>query len=120
MIRYRGGIGQKSRNIQTVSSLDATILCIATKLVYKQSLCGFFGVEIANAESSDEESTALCLEHYGVLYRHLNPFSRKCRTCDKTVNDVTKTRKCPEPALIQQFLHQNPELTGQISAEDRV
>ena len=33
-----------------------------TKLVDKQSLCGFFGVEIANAGSSDEESTALCLE----------------------------------------------------------
>ena len=39
-----------------------------TKLVDKQSLYGFFGVEIANAESSDEEITALCLEDYGALY----------------------------------------------------
>ena len=46
--------------------------------------------------------------------------NRKCRTCDKNVNDVTKTRKCPEPALIQQFLQQNTEFTGQISAEDHV
>ena len=91
-----------------------------TKLVGKQSLCNFFGVVIANANSSDEESTALCLEHYGALYRHLNPLNRKCRTCDKTVNDATKTRKCPEPALIQQFLQQNTEFTGEISVEDRV
>ena len=124
LITYLGGIGLKSRNMQAVSSLNATILCIESPnymcVVDKQSLCGFFGVEIANAESSDEESTALCLEHYGALYRHLNPFSRKCRTCDKTVNYVTKTRKCPEPALIQQFLQQNMEFTGQNSAEDRV
>ena len=91
-----------------------------TKLVGKQNLCDFFGVAIANTESSDEESIALCLEHYGTLYQHLNSFIRKCRTCDKTVNGVTKTRKCPEPALIQQFLQQNTEFTGEISAEDCV
>ena len=91
-----------------------------TKLVGKQSLCDFFVVEIGNAESSDEETTALCLEHYGSLYRHLNPFIRTCITCAKTVNNVTKTHKCPEPALIQQFLQQNTEFTGEIGAEDHV
>ena len=91
-----------------------------TKLVAKANLCDILGVEIENAEPSDEEGTALCMEHYGALYRHLNPFNKKCITCDKTLNDVTKSRKCPDPALVQRFLQQNTEFSGQISIEDRV
>ena len=85
----------------------------------KVSLCDFFGVHIENTEPSDE-GTALCIEHYGALYRHLNPFNKKCRTCDKTLNDLTKSRKCPEPELIAKFLQQNTEFSGHISTEDRV
>ena len=62
------------------------------KLVNKAGVCDFFGVQIKNTEPtcSDEDGTALCMEHYGALYRHLNPFNKKCRTCDKTLNDLSK------------------------------
>ena len=92
------------------------------KLVNKAGVCDFFGVQIKNTEPtcSDEDGKALCMEHYGALYRHLNPFNKKCRTCDKTLNDLSKSRKCPEPALIQRFLQQNTEFSGQITTDDRV
>ena len=69
LIMYLGGIGLKSRNMQTafIPGCNNSVHRV-TKLVDKQSLYGFFGVEIANAESSDEEITALCLEDYGALY----------------------------------------------------
>ena len=34
--------------------------------------------------------------------------------------DHTKSRKCPDPTLIQRFLQQNIDFTGQISIEDRI
>ena len=48
------------------------------KLVNKAGVCDFFGVQIKNTEPtcSDEDGTALCMEHYGALYRHLNPSTR--------------------------------------------
>ena len=97
-------------------------VCKVMKLVNKAGVCDFFGVQIKNTEPtcSDEDGTALCMEHYGALYRHLNPFNKKCRTCDKTLNDLSKSRKCPEPALIQRFLQQNTEFSGQITTDDRV
>ena len=64
---------QKYTNCFIPGCNSSESLYSVTKLVGEQSLCDFFfGVEIANAESSDEESTALCLEHYGTLYRHLS------------------------------------------------
>ena len=33
-----------------------------------------------------DEGIALCLEHYGELYRHLNPFNKACTTCDKVIS----------------------------------
>ena len=60
------------------------------------------------------------MEHYGELYRHLNPFNKTCTTCDKAINDISKSRKCPEPELIQLFLQQNTEFSGVINADSRV
>ena len=77
------------------------------KLVNKASLCDFFCTPDENAEPSDTEGIALCMEHYGALYRQLNPLICKCRTCDRTLSDLMKSRKCPEPALTQGFLQQN-------------
>ena len=64
----------------------------------------------------------LCQEHYGVLYRHLNPshFTRKCKTCKRLVSDLTKMRKCPEPAVVQTFLTKNTEFTEEIRCDDRI
>ena len=70
-----------------------------TKLVSKERVCTFFGIDIENAEPINEEGTPLCVEHYGALYRHLNPFNKKCRTCDRSFTDPTKSRKCPEPCI---------------------
>ena len=88
-----------------------------TKLVSKANFCDIFG---ENAEPISDEGIALCLEHYGELYRHLNPFNKTCITCDKAINDISKSRKCPEPELIQLFLQQNTEFSGVINADSRV
>ena len=64
----------------------------------------------------------LCQEHYRVLYRHLNPehFIKNCKTCKKLMTDLTKTRKCPVPAVVQSFLANNTEFTEEIKSDDRV
>ena len=55
--------------------------------------------------------------HYN--YRHINPINRNCKTCKKIILDHTKSQKCPDPIImIQRFLQQNTDFTGQISIED--
>ena len=56
------------------------------------------------------------------MHRHLNPtyLTKKCKTCNKLLHDLTKTRKCPEPTLIQSFLRENTEFTEEIKGDDRV
>ena len=73
----------------------------------------------ACSENSDQ-GAGLCAEHYGAFYRHLNPPNRKCKTCDKPLTDPLKSRKCPKPKLIQQFLERNTDFFGEINADDRV
>ena len=98
-----------------------------TKLVHKASLRDFFCTPDENAQPSDIEGIACSMhgtlrgtENYRALYRQLNPLIRKCRTCDRTLSDLTKSRKCPKPALIQGLLQQNTDFSGEISTEDHV
>ena len=62
----------------------------------------------------------LCITHYGELYRKLHPVSKNCKTCNKAITDPTKTRKCPDPALIENFLQQNTGFMAKIGVEDRI
>ena len=61
-------------------------------------------------------------EHCRVLYRHLNSahFNKQSKTCKKLMSFLTKTRKCPEPAIVQTFLAENTEFTEEIKSDDRV
>ena len=93
-----------------------------TKLVDKVTVSKFFNAQNENTEpeSATDEGAGLCKEHYGAWYRHINPFHTKCKTCDKTITDVSKSRACPEPDLIQKHLQENTDFSGQIRTEDRV
>ena len=92
-----------------------------TKLVNKASLRDFFALQTKMLSPVIQKGLlALCTEHYRALYRQLNPLIRKCRTCDRTLSDLTKSRKCPKPALIQGLLKQNTDFSGEISTEDHV
>ena len=98
-----------------------------TRLVDIETIMSLFGVindasNIPPSASSEhsEQGVGLCAEHYGALYRHLNPPNRKCKTCDKPLTDPLKSRKCPEPTLIQHFLEKNTNYSGEINADDRV
>ena len=55
-------------------------------------MCELLGAEIEHAESCyDEEATPICMEHYGALYKALNPTNRpngKCITCGKSFTDL--------------------------------
>ena len=80
-------------------------------------MCELLGAEIEYAESCyDEEATPI---HYGALYKALNPTNRlrKCITCGKSFTDPLKSHSCPEPELVQKFLVQNTEFSGQIRSE---
>ena len=96
-----------------------------TKLVDKTTICNFFGglVENESTESvsaMDGEGLGLCKEHYGVWYRHTHPFQTKCKTCEKNMSDMSKSRACPQPIVIQKYLQENTDFSGYISNEDRV
>ena len=98
-----------------------------TRLVNIETIISLF-VDIGDASNTppsacsehSEQGVGLCAEHYGALYKHLNPPIRKCKTCDKPLTDPLKSRKCPEPTLIQQFLEKNTDYSGEISDDDRV
>ena len=98
-----------------------------TKLVNREAIVSLFGETndggdtlLCRSGEDSEQGVGLCMEHYGALYRHLNPPKRKCKTCTKPLTDPLKSRKCPEPTLIQQFLTQNTDFSGEISPDDRV
>ena len=94
-----------------------------TQVAGKATLEQLFGISSDNeplSASNEERGYPMCKEHYGELYRHVNPthFTKKCKMCDKLLPDLTKARKCPQPALVQSFLVQNTEFTGEITASD--
>jgi len=60
------------------------------------------------------------MKHYGEMYRYMNPYKTKCRTCDRKFTDATKIRICPDPDLVQKFLEQNTDFAGPINPDDRV
>ena len=96
-----------------------------TKLASKATFDELFDTPSENECPISPEAQGgypLCQEHYGVLYRHLNPthFIKRCKTCNKLLCDLTKSRKCPEPALVQSFLKENTEFMDEIKPDDRV
>lgn len=69
-----------------------------TKFASKATLNQLFDTPCENESpllGNNHDGCPLCQEHYGVLYRHLNPthFTRNCKTCNKLLHDLTKTRK---------------------------
>ena len=90
-----------------------------TKLVTMEQICTIFSM--SNPEPpNDETGYPLCATHYGELYRYLHPVNKNCRTCNKRLIERSKFRKCPNPTVIQRFLHENTPFTGDIHAEDIV
>lgn len=68
-------------------------------------------------ENLNVEGFSLCGEHYGALYRQLNPLNHNC---NKVLQDITKARKCLHPSLIQKFLSDNHDFVGTITDNDQV
>ena len=96
-----------------------------TKLADKFSICNFFSgqdenVNIQPESVVKEEGVGLCKEHYGAWYRHIHPFQTKCKTCDWNMTDISKSRTCPQPNIIQKYLRENTEFSGEIADDDRV
>ena len=90
-----------------------------TKLVTMEQICTIFSM--SNPEPpNDETGYPRCATHYGELYRYLHPVNKNCRTCNKRLIERSKFRKCPNPTVIQRFLHENTPFTGDIHAEDIV
>ena len=77
-------------------------------------------VSVQPESGAGGEGVGLCQEHYGAWYRHKHPFQSKCRTCDKNMTDMSKSRACPQPNIIQKYLRENTEFSGEITTDDRV
>jgi len=91
-----------------------------TTLSDKSTICSLFGMDKENSEpietASSNEGIPLCIYHYGILYRHLNPSHLKCKTCSKHISDITKSRAVPEPVMIGAFLSENTDSNESISS----
>lgn len=87
------------------------------QLVDCSTLCNL--LHIPSEEGVDGSKFSLCSEHYGALYRKLNPPNNHCKTCNHLLQP-TKARKCPNPSLIQKFLSDNHNFVGTITDNDRV
>ena len=68
----------------------------------------------------NEQGAGLCKEHYGAWYRLIHPFQTKCTTCDKNMTDMSKSRACPQPDIIQKYLRENTDFSGEITNNNRV
>ena len=96
-----------------------------TKLVDKISICNFFrgqdeNMNIQLESMVNEEGVSLCKEHFGAWYRHIHPSQSKCKTCNKNITDMSKSRACPQPDIIQKCLRENADFSGEIANDDRV
>ena len=96
-----------------------------TNLVDKRSVCKFFSeqdenVNIQPESSMHEKGVGLCKKHYGTWYRHIHPFHTKCKICEKNITDMSKSRVCPQPQVIQKYLRDNTDFVGEICIDDKV
>ena len=67
--------------------------------------------------------TLLCNFHYKTWHREYKqacPTHIKCSTCGKVISDLSKSRAFPEPEILQTFLRENTDFTGELSPNDRV
>ena len=63
--------------------------------------------------------TPLCKSHYHMVYDALQTRRKNCTTCGRhlrTGND----RPCPQPCVIQAYLAEHTDFTGNIASGDRV
>lgn len=63
-----------------------------TKLATKARVFELLNVQHHSQESTDDQATALCTEHYMTLYRSLHSVNRKCGVCRKPLTDLSKSR----------------------------
>ena len=71
-------------------------------------------------ESLTDDQTALCTEHYMTFYKILNPENRKCGVCKKPLSNLSKSQKCPDPEIIQNYLVKNTDFSGEIGIGDHM
>ena len=109
---------RKNNQKINISCLIVPIPSKTTPLVDYSRLCNLFNIAQGNLEYSNMKQFPLCSEHYGILYRQLNPTSPNCRTCSKVINDTSKLKKSPNLSLIQQFLSDNQDFVGTIDEDD--
>jgi len=91
-----------------------------TKLVDHSTLCSLLHIDLSMCTLNKDGGFPLCGDHYGILYRQLNPFQHNCKTCNKVLHDISKARKCPNPSIIQKFLSDNHDFVQNISDTDRI
>ena len=93
-----------------------------TKLASKARVFQLLNVQVDDSqESLTDDQTALCTEHYMTFYKILNPENRKCGVCKKPLSNLSKSRKCPDPEIIQNYLVQkNTDFSGEIGIGDHM
>ena len=63
--------------------------------------------------------TPLCKSHYHAVYDALQTRHKNCRTCGRRLR-MGNDRPCPQPHVIQKYLSEHTDFTGEIVNSDRV
>ena len=63
--------------------------------------------------------TPPCKHHYHAVYDAQDTRQRNCRTCGRRLR-LGSDRPCPHPEVVQAYLHETTDFTGDIAKSDRV
>ena len=111
--RWGRDVGTKSKNLCSV--LNCTKISFAHAAISTGELPQ--GIQFRTKPTPTP--TPLCKHHYHAVYDAQETRQRNCRTCGRRLwlgND----RPCPHPDVVQAYLHQNTDFTGDIAKSDCV
>ena len=85
----------------------------------EQVQSAFEAGELRSCEREIPVPTPLCKHHYHRVYKYIAPTQTHCVTCGISLKH-SKSKVCPKPAVIEQFLKENTDFEYHIRDQDRV
>ena len=94
--------------------------CVRKLSIANTSMCSSDELkQIQDIEFQSELIPPLCKSHYHAVYDALQTRHKNCRTCGRRLR-IGNDRPCPQPHVIQKYLSEHTDFTGEIVNSDRV
>ena len=110
--RWRKGSGESSNSYCCVRYCDQLSFAQASMFSSDE-------LKDIHVQFKSEPVLILCKRHYHVVYDALQTWHKHCRTCGRRLRQGND-RPCPQPLIIQAYLSEHTDFTGDIVSSDRV